>query len=219
MKNFFSEGIYEDKAVVQNKKHYTLPKFNPANPQTYFDIEIGKEGDADFQKGRVVFELFADHTPITAENFRVLCTGERNEPPLHYKGNKFHRIIDGFMMQGGDTTAGNGTGGKSIYGEKFNDEGVWLPHTHKGVLSMANSGPNTNGSQFFICYGATPHLDGKHCIYGRVIHGFEICGKAEKGTKGENDKPVADVCIVDCGELKDDDKLNAENADFLSTYD
>ena len=83
------------------------------------------------------------------------------------------------MMQGGDTTAGNGTGGKSIYGEKFEDEGVWIPHTHKGVLSMANAGPNTNGSQFFICYGPTPHLDGKHTIFGRVISGWDICEKAE----------------------------------------
>ena len=194
-----------------------MPEFNAANPQTYFDITIGKEGDADYEKGRVVFELFADHTPITAENFRVLCTGEKESVPS-YKGNKFHRIIKGFMMQGGDTTAGNGTGGKSIYGEKFADEGVWLPHTHRGVLSMANAGPDTNGSQFFVCYGATPHLNGKHTIYGRAISGFEICDKAEQGKMGESDKPISPVEIVDCGELKDDDKLTEETADYLANY-
>ena len=113
--------------------------------QTYFDISIGDEGSEGYEKGRVVFEVFDKEVPKTAENFRAICTGEKGKP-CHYEGVKFHRIIKGFMMQGGDTTNGNGTGGKSIYGEKFEDEGVWLPHTHKGVLSMANAGPNTNGS-------------------------------------------------------------------------
>ena len=154
-----------------------LPKFNPANPQTYFDVTLGNEDDPVHKKCRVVFELFHDYVPITVENFRALCTGEKEGVPS-YKGNKFHRIIKGFMMQGGDTTEGNGTGGKSIYGDKFRDEGIWLPHTHKGVLSMANSGPNTNGSQFFVCYGATPHLDEKHTIYGRCISGWNILEEA-----------------------------------------
>jgi len=173
LKSLFSAGIYEDKSLKENKKAQSLPRFNPVNPQTYFDITIGQRGDPEYRKGTVVFELFADHTPITAENFRALCTGESNAPS--FKNNKFHRIIKGFMMQGGDTTAGNGTGGQSIYGPKFEDEGVWLPHSHRGVLSMANSGPHTNGSQFFVCYGATPHLDGKHTVYGRCISGFGIC--------------------------------------------
>ena len=121
-------------------------------------------------------------------------------------------------MQGGDTTAGNGTGGLSIYGEKFADEQVWFPHTHKGILSMANAGPNTNGSQFFICYGPTPHLDGKHTIFGRVISGFSICEKAENVEKGASDKPLKKVRILDCGELTGDDKLTVETADFLETY-
>ena len=121
-------------------------------------------------------------------------------------------------MQGGDTTKGNGTGGKSIYGEKFADEGIWLPHTHSGILSMANAGPDTNGSQFFICYGPTPHLNEKHTVYGRVISGWEICLQAEKGEKGESDKPKNPVTIVDCGELKDGEKLRADACNFLSNY-
>lgn len=212
---FFKEGVYKEKDAP--KKSATLPKFNLENAQTFFDITIGTEGEEGFEKGRVVFELFTKDVPKTAENFRALCTGEKGVP-CHYKGNKFHRIISGFMMQGGDTTNGNGTGGKSIYGEKFDDEGVWFPHTHKGVLSMANSGPNTNGSQFFVCYRETPHLDGKHTIYGRVIHGWDICDKAENIEKGPSDVPKLDVEIADCGELEGDDKLTAESADFLETY-
>jgi len=122
------------------------------------------------------------------------------------------------MMQGGDTTKGNGTGGKSIYGEKFADEGIWLPHTHSGILSMANAGPDTNGSQFFICYGPTPHLNEKHTVYGRVISGFDICLVAEKGEKGDSDKPKHDVTIVDCGELTGEEKLPADACNFLSNY-
>lgn len=165
----------------------------------------------------MVFELFPGGVPKTAENFRALCTGEKGSD-LHYKGNCFHRIIGSFMMQGGDTTAGNGTGGMSIYGERFEDEQVWYPHTHKGVLSMANAGPNTNGSQFFICYGATPHLNGKHTIFGRVISGYSICEKAEQVEKGASDKPLRNVKIADCGELTGDAKLTAETADFLASY-
>ena len=216
MAKFFSDGVYNEK--VAPSKKYALPKFNPANAQTYFDIAIGTEGEEGYEKGRVVFELFTKDVPKTAENFRALCTGEKGEP-CHYKGNKFHRIIKNFMMQGGDTTMGNGTGGKSIYGEKFEDEGVWYPHTHKGILSMANSGPNTNGSQFFICYRDTPHLDGKHTIYGRAIGGWDICEKAESVKTGASDVPEKDVQIVDCGELTGDNKLTAETADFLHHYD
>ena len=146
-----------------------------------------------------------------------MCTGEKGSS-MHYKGHGFHRIISDFMMQGGDTTNGNGTGGLSIYGERFADEQIWYPHTHKGVLSMANAGPDTNGSQFFICYRDTPHLNNKHTIYGRVIHGWDICEKAEQVEKGASDKPLKDVKIADCGELLGDDKLTAENADFLETY-
>ena len=212
---FFAQGVYNEK--VTPSKKYTLPTFDPENAQTYFDIGIGEKDEEGYEQGRVVFELFTKEVPKTADNFRALCTGEKGEL-YHYKGNKFHRIIQNFMMQGGDTTAGNGTGGMSIYGEKFEDEGVWFPHTHKGILSMANSGPNTNGSQFFICYRDTPHLDNKHTIYGRVIHGWDICEKAESVKTGQQDVPEKTIQIVDCGELKDADKLTADNADFLSNY-
>ena len=215
---FFSEGVYNDKEAPKITKNFDrLPDFNPENQQTYFDITIGNEGEEGFESGRVVFELFNTDVPKTAENFRALCTGEKG-PEYHYKGNCFHRIIADFMMQGGDTTAGNGTGGISIYGEKFEDEQIWMPHTHKGVLSMANAGPNTNGSQFFICYRETPHLNGKHTIFGRVISGYDICQKAENVEKGASDKPLKDIKIADCGELTGEAKLSAEQADFLSTY-
>jgi cyclophilin family peptidyl-prolyl cis-trans isomerase len=130
-----------------------------------------------------VFEVFSKQVPKTAENFRAICTGEKGQG-LHYKDNVFHRVIKGFMAQGGDITNQNGTGGKSIYGSKFPDEQIWYPHTHKGVLSMANSGPDTNGSQFFICFGATPHLNEKHTIFGRVISGYDMVERMENNPTG-----------------------------------
>ena len=218
MAAFFAEGVYNEKdAVKMTRNHDRLPDFKQENAQTYFDMTIGTEGEEGYESGRVVFELFNIDVPKTGENFRALCTGEKG-PDFHYKGNCFHRVISGFMTQGGDTTAGNGTGGKSIYGEKFEDEQIWYPHTHKGVLSMANAGPNTNGSQFFICYDTTPHLNNKHTIFGRVIHGYDICEKAEQVEKGASDKPLKEVKIADCGELTGDDKLTADNADFLASY-
>lgn len=156
--------------------------------------------------------MFNDATPKTAENFRSLCTGEKGEN-LHYKNNIFHRIIKDFMMQGGDTTNQNGTGGMSIYGRKFDDEGVWIPHVTPGLLSMANSGPNTNGSQFFVTYKETPWLDGKHTVFGRAINGFDICRKAEQVETKESDVPARTVRIVDCGELQGDQKLNQDQVE------
>jgi peptidylprolyl isomerase len=170
-----------------------------ANPKVFFDILIGK-----MKAGRIVMELFADATPKTAENFRALCTGEKGignaGKPLHYKGSTFHRIIPNFMCQGGDFTRGNGTGGESIYGAKFADENFKLKHTGPGVLSMANSGPNTNGSQFFICTENTSWLDGKHVVFGKVVDGYGVVQEMEK--VGSNSGTTKETVIVeDCGQI------------------
>merc|ERR1712087_778742 len=155
--------------------------------------------------GRIVMELRADVAPKTAENFRALCTGEKGQgksgKPLHFKGCKFHRVIKGFMAQGGDFTVGNGTGGESIYGNKFEDENFTNKHTGRGVLSMANAGPNTNGSQFFLCFVATPHLDGKHCVFGNVSDGLDVLDKIEATPTGARDVPSSPIVIADCGQL------------------
>jgi peptidylprolyl isomerase len=170
-----------------------------ANAKVFFDISIGSE-----PAGRIVFELFSDDVPKTAENFRALCTGEkgvgRQGKPLHYKGSTFHRVIPEFMCQGGDFTAGNGTGGESIYGEKFADENFKHKHTGPGLLSMANAGPNTNGSQFFLTTIATPWLDGKHVVFGKVVEGMDVVKKVEAvGSRSGSTRQQ--VKIEDSGQL------------------
>jgi cyclophilin family peptidyl-prolyl cis-trans isomerase len=170
-----------------------------AKPRVFFDITADGA-----PVGRIVMELRADVVPKTAENFRCLCTGEkgvgRSGKPLHFKGSTFHRVITDFMCQGGDFTAGNGTGGESIYGEKFADENFSLKHTGPGVLSMANAGPNTNGSQFFLCTVPTPWLDGKHVVFGNVVEGMDVVKKVEAygSSSGRTSKKVV---VADCGQI------------------
>ena len=164
--------------------------------KVFFDIAIGGQA-----AGRVTITLKAE-TPETSENFRALCTGEKGNgksgKPLHFKGCVFHRIIPGFMAQGGDFTVGNGTGGESIYGAKFKDENFVHKHNGRGILSMANAGPNTNGSQFFLCFVATPHLDGKHVVFGSVTDGLDVLDKLEAVGSGSG-KTTTQVVIADCG--------------------
>lgn len=171
------------------------------NPKVYLDIAKGSQ-----LLGRVTFELYRDITPLTAENFRALCTGEQGtgkhtKKKLHYRGNKFHRIIDGFVMQGGDIENGDGSGGESIYGPSFNDENFERRHAHAGLLSMANCGPDTNASQFFITLKPCPHLDGRHVVFGQVVDGMDVIFECAKVPTDMNDKPRIPVTIYDCGEV------------------
>jgi peptidylprolyl isomerase len=179
--------------------------------RVFFDIKID-----DGPTRRMVFGLYGTDCPKTVDNFVGLCNGDRGnskslpDVPLHYKNSKFHRIIPGFMVQGGDFTRGDGRGGESIYGQKFPDESFRLKHNGVGVLSMANSGPNTNGSQFFICLNPTPWLDGRHVVFGQLLYGSDLLFDIEKcgSSKGT---PTKSVIVVDCGSLPKDALANEVN--------
>ncbi|PCH42605.1 hypothetical protein WOLCODRAFT_89912 [Wolfiporia cocos MD-104 SS10] len=171
-------------------------------PRVFFDFSIDNA-----PAGRVIFELFSDSAPKTCENFRALCTGEKglsplSERPLYYRNSIIHRSINGFMIQGGDFTKRNGTGGESIYGGTFADEDLSRPLDSEGLLCMANKGPDTNGSQFFITLRDCPHLNGKHVVFGRVLRGYaEVIDKIADVPVDEKDRPRVPITIANCGEL------------------
>ncbi|KAI1309458.1 Peptidyl-prolyl cis-trans isomerase H [Halotydeus destructor] len=171
---------------------------HPSNPVVFFDISIGST-----EVGRLKMELFADVVPKTAENFRQFCTGEyrKDGVPIGYKNCTFHRIIKDFMIQGGDFVNADGTGIMSIFGGKFADENFTLKHDAPGLLSMANSGKDSNGCQFFMTCAKCDFLDGKHVVFGRVIDGLLVMRKIENVPTGPNNKPKLPVVITQCGEM------------------
>ena len=199
-KGLFKHSIYEDKAP---EKPIPPPEVvNPKNPVAFLDLKVGEK-----DKKRIEIELFKDKVPKTVDNFLSLCTGEKK---MTYKGSKFHRVIKGSMMHGGDFENGDGTGGKSIYGDKFEDENFYYAHSGEGLLSMANSGANTNNSQFFITFKELPWLDGKHVVFGKVIKGLDVVKDIEKIPTEGNYKPKEDVVIENCGEIKDGEEIDPE---------
>ncbi|XP_014278363.1 peptidyl-prolyl cis-trans isomerase [Halyomorpha halys] len=161
-------------------------------PKVFFDMEVDGQ-----PAGRIVMELRSDVVPRTAENFRALCTGEKG---FGFKSSTFHRVIPNFMCQGGDFTRHNGTGGKSIYGNKFEDENFQLKHTGPGILSMANAGPNTNGSQFFITTVKTSWLDNRHVVFGAVVEGMDVVKKLES-YGSQSGKTSKNITVADSGQL------------------
>lgn len=175
--------------------------------KVYLDITRG-----DKPLGRITIGLFKG-TPKTSENFRVLAVGNTtsaNGTPLKYKGSSFHRVIRSFMIQGGDFTRGDGTGGESIYGEKFKDENFKYKHEGPGTLSMANAGPDTNGSQFFLCTVKTSWLDGRHVVFGQVLEGMDVVYDIESSKTDSRDRPMEKVVIADSGEIAIEQEVDEE---------
>lgn len=189
--------LYTAKCIDLAKKNSKIVQV--AHSVVFFDITIG-----DQSLGRIEMTLAAN-TPITSENFRALCTGEKGTGasgiPLHFKGCPFHRVIAGFKAQCGDFIHKNGTGSESIYGEKFKDENFKNKHACRGTLSMANNGFDSNGSQFFICFGAAHHLDNRHVVFGQVTKGIELLDAIEDNPTGDRDTPLEPVIISDCGQI------------------
>ena len=179
-----------------SRRFSTLYNYShPKNPRVFMKIAKNDE-----PIGKLIFELYANHTPKTAENFRSLCNGDNNHK-WSYRGSPFHRIIQGFMAQGGDFENGDGTGGTSIYGDRFPDENLDLRHHKRGMLSMANSGEHTNGSQFFVTFDRTDWLDGYHVVFGELVNGDKVLDKIEKS--GTRDGDVEDkITIIESGDIE-----------------
>ena len=186
---------FDDNIALHTKIPINNNNINEKETQTQNNNEVYLDISLNNQKERVIIKLFDDIVPKTANNFRELCKTKK------YVGTPFHRIIKNFMIQSGDFTNKDGTGGYSIYGDRFDDENFELKHTKPGLLSMANAGPNTNGSQFFITTVETPHLDNKHTVFGEVVSNMDFIYKLENEKTDANDKPLNKCIIDDCGLL------------------
>ena len=219
MKNMFSSGIYDEKVDAQGHEQFKkLPTFDPENVQTWFEVAIGEKDDPNKKKGKIYFEVFSKLVPKTAENFRVYCEGTRAWC-YSYKDCIFHRLVPEKYVHGGDVDCHTGRGGLSIYGKRYEDENVWLPHTHKGILTNAVTKENDNSCQFLITYGACPELNLHNTVFARVIKNFEFVEDFEDVGQDSAGKPLKRIEIIGCGVLESDKKLKKEQCDSLWIYD